>query len=194
MILPDKLFFTGAPGSGWSGIAQHFETNPAFNTSDRKEGRSYEHNLFSGHKGSYFGMGMEFEAILDNDNINQAWQTHEGTKIVKSHEWAYKLDEVRERFPNDWIMLISKPPVLCFEWWKKAGGWSITYPSYAAYKDDATMLNHIDMQNRKILKFAAQNNLTWSNFTSEWIKENFDLDIDIHSTFNATSAKVTLLK
>jgi hypothetical protein len=35
MILPNKIFLTGVPGSRWSGIAQLIEDNvPGFNTAD----------------------------------------------------------------------------------------------------------------------------------------------------------------
>jgi hypothetical protein len=55
MNLPNHIFFTGVPGSRWSGIAQTIESIPGFNTSDRNPGREYQHNTYSGHKGAYFG-------------------------------------------------------------------------------------------------------------------------------------------
>jgi hypothetical protein len=61
MNLPNHIFFTGAPGSRWSGIAQTIETLPGFNVSDRNPRREYAHNTYSGHKGAYFGHGMECE-------------------------------------------------------------------------------------------------------------------------------------
>ena len=55
MNLLNRIFFTGVPGSRWSGIAQQLETIPGFNTSDRTAEREYAHGQFSGHKGAYFG-------------------------------------------------------------------------------------------------------------------------------------------
>jgi hypothetical protein len=105
-MLPNRIFFTGVPGSRWSGIAQTLEQLDGFNTSDRTPARSYNHNQYSGHKGAYFGTGMELEAYLDERYIDYAWAEQGGTRIVKSHDWAYKLDLVRQQFPNDWIMLV----------------------------------------------------------------------------------------
>ena len=35
MKLPDRLFFTGVPGSRWSGISQNLELLDGINTSDQ---------------------------------------------------------------------------------------------------------------------------------------------------------------
>ena len=61
MTLPQRIFFTGVPGSRWSGIAQVLESLTGFNTSDRTPERDYTHHEFTGHKGAYFGRGMEFD-------------------------------------------------------------------------------------------------------------------------------------
>ena len=68
-MLPNRLFFTGVPGSRWSGIAQTLEQLNGFNTSDRTPEREFSHNGFSGHKGAYFGQGMELEAHLEENYI-----------------------------------------------------------------------------------------------------------------------------
>ena len=41
MTLPRNLFFTGVPGSKWSGIAQVLESMPNVNTSDHTKQRAY---------------------------------------------------------------------------------------------------------------------------------------------------------
>ena len=51
-MIPEHIFFTGVPGSRWSGIAQTIETIPGFNTSDRTPERTYDHHQFTGHKGA----------------------------------------------------------------------------------------------------------------------------------------------
>jgi hypothetical protein len=193
MTFPKRIFFTGVPGSRWSGIAQTLETMPAFNTSDRTREREYIHNGFSGHKGAYFGRMMEFEAILDADYIDSAWAYKSvGTKLVKSHDWAYSLNQIKSTFPDDWIMLVYRDNTASFNWWKEAGGWNIKYPSYLAYQNDIIMTREIDWQNTAIINFAKQQGLLWDNFNSKWIKENFDMDIKVERTW--PDIFVTILK
>ena len=191
-MLPNRIFFTGVPGSRWSGIAQTLEQLDGFNTSDRTPARSYNHNQYSGHQGVYFGTGMELEAYLDERYIDYAWAEQGGTRIVKSHDWAYKLDLVRQQFPNDWIMLVYRPDMASYAWWHEAGGFSIKYPSYAAYKDSTTMLGEIAKQNTAILQFAHDHNLTWNYFTQEWIVKHFGQEIDMIKTY--PDILVTILK
>jgi hypothetical protein len=190
--LPDRIFFTGVPGSRWSGIAQILESLKGFNTTDRSPERSYIHNGFTGHKGAYFGRMMEFEAKLDSEYIDAAWESGAGTKLVKSHDWAYSLHRIRLKFPSDWIILVHRPDAESFDWWQSAGGFNISYPSYAAYQNDQIMQREISWQNQAILKFAEENYLTWNNFTSEWIQEHFGQtipNVDVPSDI-----KVAILK
>ena len=191
-MLPNRLFFTGVPGSRWSGIAQTLEQLNGFNTSDRTPEREFSHNGFSGHKGAYFGQGMELEAHLEENYIDQAWTTSGGTRIVKSHDWAYKLDAVRQRFPNDWIMVVYRPDMTSYAWWHEAGGFNIKYPSYTAYKDSTTMLGEIAKQNACILKFAHTHDLTWNYFTPIWVEQQFNQQIEVKQQWS--DILVTLLK
>ena len=191
-MLPNRIFFTGVPGSRWSGIAQKLEQLDGFNTSDRTPEREYTHNQYSGHRGAYFGAGMELEAYLDERYIDYAWTTQGGTRIVKSHDWAYKLDSVRERFPNDWIMLVYRPDMASYAWWYEAGGFNIKYPSYAAYKDSTTMLGEIARQNSNILQFASEYDLTWNYFTPKWVEQHFGQRIEVNKKWS--DILVTLLK
>jgi hypothetical protein len=182
MNLPDHLFFTGVPGSHWSAIAQDIETIPGFNTTDHSAKREYSPGSYTGHKGAYFGEGMEFSAKIEYPNSNDIrsfidapWQPGTyGTKIVKSHEWAYKLPLIRHLFPNDWIMLVYRPDLSSYAWWHEAGGFNIKYPNYAAYKDSANMLTEIVKQNQAILNYGALNDVTWSHYTTPWLRRAFD--------------------
>jgi hypothetical protein len=189
---PDKIFFTGVPGSRWSGIAQTIEKIPYFNTSDRSSNREYTHHGFTGHKGAYFGRMMEFEPKLKNDYINQAWSELKGIKLVKSHDWAYFLNTIHSIFPNDWIMLIYRPDELSFNWWKAAGGFNIQYPSYKSYIDDTNMKLEIKRQNSAILNFAKEKKLDWEIFDSHWIKKIFNYDLPVATIHD--DIKVTILK
>lgn len=173
MKLPNRIFFTGVPGSRWSGIAQTLETLPIFNISDRTPTREYVHHNFSGHKGSYFGRGMELEPILDSKYIDSAWGSKEGVKLVKSHDWAFCLSELKEKFPDDWIMLVYRPDLVSYSWWHEAGGFQIKYPNYSEYKDSVNMLAEIQKQNKCILEYAYTKNAVWEYFTSTWIEKHF---------------------
>ena len=129
-----------------------------FDTSDRCPAREYTHNEFTGHKGVYFGTGMEFEADLDI--IDQPF-SGTGTRLYKSHEWAYQLDEIKARFPDAWIVMVYASNNICFEWWKQAGGFDIPYPNYDWYHSDIVMKARIREQNDAMLRFGVQNNLSW---------------------------------
>ena len=190
--LPNRIFLTGVPGSRWSGIAQTLESLNGFNTSDRTSAREFSHSGFTGHKGAYFGKGMEYEPYLDPRYIDNAWSGTTGTKLVKSHDWAYKLQTIREVFPNDWIMLVYRPDMSSYAWWHEAGGFNIKYPNYVAYKDSATMIGKIAEQNACILQFAHKHDLTWNYFTPGWIKQNFGQTIEVKKTW--PDILVTLLK
>jgi hypothetical protein len=190
--LPKRIFFTGVPGSRWSGIAQTIESLDGFNTSDRTPNREYSHNGFSGHKGAYFGHLMEFEPVLDADYIDQAWTDSNGTKVIKSHDWAYRLNEIKIQFSNDWIMLVYRPDMTSYSWWHEAGGFNIKYPNYTWYKNSTTMLGEIIKQNACILEFAQKYDLTWNYFTTNWIQSNFKQTIEVKN--KCTDILVTLLK
>jgi hypothetical protein len=180
--LPNRIFFTGVPGSKWSGIAQILETNSAFNISDRSDNRIYDHNQYSGHKGAYFGMGMEF--YPDPMNVDHAWDIDIGIKLVKSHDWAYMLDVIKPGFVDDWIMLVYRPNEVSNTWWHKAGGFNITYPNYSHYINSDKMYSAIKEQNNNMLKFAHKHNATWNYFTTEWIKKMFKLNIKVDTIYD----------
>lgn len=178
IALPERIFFTGVPGSKWSGISQFLEQLQGINTSDLDSTRMYEHHSYTGHRGAYFGSEMEFESILDEDYINTAWASPGGCKIVKSHDWAYKLDEIREKFPNDWIMLVYRPDLPSYAWWHEAGGFQIKYPNYSWYKNHTTVLVEIAKQNDCIMKFAKKHDAQWNHFTAQWIQKTFDQTVE----------------
>jgi hypothetical protein len=173
MNLPKRIFFTGVPGSRWSGIAQVIESIPGFNTSDRTPERTFHHSGFSGHAGAYFGTGMEFMPWLDPDYLDQAWTEPGGTKLIKSHDWAYNLGTIRKKFPEDWIMMVYRPDQVSYAWWHEAGGFRIQYPNYQSYENSNQMLSEIIQQNSAILEYGASVNAKWSYFTPDWIEETF---------------------
>jgi len=174
MTLPQRVFFVGAPGSRWSGIAQNIETLDGFNTTDRDPTRQYEHHGFTGHMGAYFGTGWEFDLSLDSENLDRPFVHTAGTRILKSHEWAYHLDEIRERYPDDWIMLVHRPDMSCFAWWHEAGGFTIQYPDYRPYyRDSINMYAEIQRMNQSMFAFSQKHDLAWHHISSSWIEATF---------------------
>jgi hypothetical protein len=164
-MLPDMIFFTGVPGSRWSGIAQEIKQNPRYNKTDRRPDRNYSHNKYSGHIDAYFGTGMEFSCSLNQANLSRPfgdWGGSAGCKLLMSHEWPYHFDQIMRQYPNDWIQLIYRNDLKSFLWWKQAGGFDITYPNYDWYVDDETMMARIEEINNLILSFAQKHKLTWT--------------------------------
>jgi len=182
-MLPNRIFLTGVPGSRWSGIAQTLESIPGFNTTDRTPARTYSHHSYTGHQGAYFGLGMELEAKLVNDYIDSAWTEPGGTRLVKSHDWAYVLPQIQHYFPSDWIMLVYRPDMASYAWWHEAGGFQIKYPCYDAYQDSQGMLAAITRQNQCILEYAHSRNATWHHFTPDWVESTFGYRVEIARSF-----------
>ena len=191
-MLPNRIFFTGVPGSRWSGIAQVLESLNGFNISDRTPERDYTHHEFTGHKGAYFGRGMEFDYGLEQRNIDAAHLTHKGTRLIKSHDWAYVLDQIKHEYPDDWIMLVYRPDLISYAWWHEAGGFKIKYPCYDAYRDSTNMLSEITKQNKAILEYAHSCNTTWHYFTEQWITDTFGQTIKLDKVFS--DILVTVIK
>ena len=158
----NRIFFTGVPGSRWSGIAQEIESEGGYDISDRTPDRNYTHNKYSGHVGAYFGTGMEFPAILDTKNLDLPYKGT-GIKLHKSHEWSLILDDIADLYDRSGIILIYRPNEASLDWWLQAGGFNITYPNYDYYKNEKTMAKHIATQNDAILKFAHKHNLVWQH-------------------------------
>jgi hypothetical protein len=162
MNLPQFIFYTGVPGSRWSGIAQEIKSQSGYNTSDRADHRVYMHGEFSGHLDSYFGTGMEFDCSLDIDNLNAPYTSTEGCKLLMSHEWPYYFEEIQDRYPDAWIQLVYRPDWESFLWWKKAGGFDISYPNYDWYDNDVLMRERIAEQNKLILDFGQKHSVQWT--------------------------------
>lgn len=188
--LPQRIFCTGGMGSRWSYIIQTLETMPGANISDRNADREW-HNThlesvpaernpdkikFTGHNGTYFGRGMEYEAVLDQANVDAPWPVKQGAQFIKSHEWAHQLDAIKARYPDAWIFMVYRPDLDSFAWWHQVGGFSIDYPKYDALEDHTTVFCEMIQQNKKMLQFSTKYDCQWSHFTNHWVKENFGFD------------------
>ena len=199
-MLPERIFFTGVPGSGWSVISQIIEAIPGMNTSDRHTSRQYTHASGATHVGAYFGEKMEYSLDLGVENLDSPWIEDGGCRLIKSHDWAFCLDEIKYRYPTAWILLIYRNTELSFTHWIDAGGFDISYPNYQAYIDSPTMLTKIMQQNAAILEFGQQHNAEWKNLTTSWIEKNFnrtlpDSDVAKYaSKFVNNDTTITLIK
>lgn len=204
--LPERIFCTAGHGSRWSYIIQVLESMPGVNISDRNDTREW-HNQhlesiaaernpdkikFTGHKGTYFGRGMEFEANLDLENIDAPWKDKTGTRFIKSHEWAYKLDDIKKHYPDAWILMVYRPDIDSFAWWHQVGGFSIDYPKYDALEDHSNVFCEMIQINKRILQFSTKYDCQWNHFTNHWVKNNFGVDCDPIDT--PVGILVTLLK
>tara|TARA_X000001382_G_scaffold42303_2_gene28490 strand:+ start:98 stop:676 length:579 start_codon:yes stop_codon:yes gene_type:complete len=145
------ILFTGAPGSKWSSVAESIYHSPDIDQSDSTSERRYLNGGVK-HVGSYFDPGMEF------DNAKENWDkpfSGSGKRIIKSHTFSHKLDELKTLgYP---IVIIYRSHLECFDWWIKAGGFDITYPDYSYFGTNNEMKTHILKQNRDITKFIQQN-------------------------------------
>lgn len=204
------LFFTGCPGSRWSGVAQQLGKMRNVNHSDEAPGRHFEknavHSAFSGHKGSYFGPGMEFGAgfarlpTLGRKEIEReidrafAERLPGQLRIVKGHIFSYHLDHLRKLFPESPLMMVWRDSEESFRWWMELGGFSIPYPRYDWYVDEATMRRRVDEENRNIEVFAGRHRLRLEPFTPDWVQGRFGERVDFDAAAYFTGVKVALLR
>lgn len=191
-MLPSRIFFSGVPGSRWSGVAQLIESVPGFNTTDRTPERTFTFPPFSDHLGAYFGTGMEFPLDLEAKNIDSAHASQSGCRLIKAHEWSLHLDEIKELYPEDWIMLVYRPDTISFAWWNGAGGFNITYPRYHAFGDATDMMYSIAKMNRAIMQFAHKHDAQWNYLTPGWIRGHFGTERSVDHKFS--DMLVTIIK
>lgn len=186
------IFFTGAPGSRWSGVSQVFRDNwQDVDNSDLTPNKTYKHQKYNGHVGNYYGPEMLYGKWLDNEfgdraqwdsEIAASYNGKEPVKLIMSHHFAYWLDEFVEVFPDSPMVLCYRTDQECFDWWHEAGGWDISYPSYTWYKDNTKMMQEIQKQNSAILKFVDKYNLTLEQPRTDFFRKNFNVDIDFKFT------------
>jgi len=144
------VLITGAPGSKWSSVAKGIYTSPDVNQSDSSDDRKYK----GYHFGAYWDPGMEFNN--NPDLWDEPFTKKRGTKIIKSHTFAHNLEKLKTMgYP---IVLVVRPSVECYYWWKMAGGMDIAYPLYKPYyRSDMNMWRQIKKQNADIQEFLYRN-------------------------------------
>ena len=168
------IFVVGAPGSRWSGVAKSIYFSEQIDQSDDTPERTYFNPNSPAkakqlmHRGAYFDPGMEFGNELENfDSLSKQdlekifdapFQGSDKIRIIKSHVLSKHVDRLADLF-DDPIVLVYRHDQDCFDWWRQAGGWDITYPNYQWYEDDETMKKQIASQNQSIRNFVSKHRL-----------------------------------
>jgi hypothetical protein len=169
MLQPDGsdiIFVTGAPGSKWSANAHALAYADTVNISDISADRSYEGEARAAHFGNYFGPGMEFgkrfdqlDALSKDDLLKEfaaPYQEPGGVVLLKSHLFSRHLEYLSRAFPQARFLLVYRPDHACLEWWRQAGGFSISYPDYTWYDNTGNMAEQIALDNTGITDFASE--------------------------------------
>jgi len=186
----ELIFFTGVPGSRWSGVSQVFRNAwPDVDNTDCEDPRKvYTHNEFSGHRGNYYGPNDLHGNWLDKEFgtkeqwLNEISRSYNGSKPVKlilSHNFAHYLPELASTFPESKIVLCYYlSDEASYNWWHEAGGWDITYPDYTWYKNNDGMRREIKEQNSKILEFVGSAGIAFEHPDVNFFRKHFNRDID----------------
>jgi hypothetical protein len=174
--IPNRIFVTGAPGCKWTSVTHLLETADWANLSDRTSDRHYDHHVFQGHHGVYYGLPhrkYEFNCTMDGKYLDSAYESDAPGKFMKAHDWGYMLDDISEKFSGDWIIMVMRNDIDCFSWWNQHGGYVTKYPSYDTYSPDAVMMSEIMQLNDRYSRFAQKHDLQWNYFTPRWVEEHF---------------------
>lgn len=198
----ELVWFTGAPGSKWSGTANILQSIDKLNLNitDRSKEREYTHTGPTDlarsitHTGVYFGPGHEVGehwdrfSLLDplsveREVVKEWTDSTKGRPLVKSHFLSHHLDHLAKEWPDNPIIMVFRPDEKCEQGWFGAGGWNISYPDYRPYyKDDDTMKSMIKEHNSKMIDFCNRHNVPIEKFSRKWLKDKFDWvveDIDL---------------
>ena len=148
------IFMTGAPGSKWSAVSKRIYWSSSVNHSDYHDDREYygpkSYNEYPMHTGAYWDPGMEF----DVGEWDKPFKKEGGVKLIKSHTIAEDL----EAYADHPIIMVLRDDQKCFDWWKEAGGFDISYPDYSYYINDDGMRSAIEAQNAGIRSFVERHN------------------------------------
>lgn len=165
------ILVTGAPGSKWSSVVKNIYWSEDIDHTDYTDERTYWHDADTPgkkqlmHTGAYYDPGMEF------GNQRDQWDlpfSGEGKRIIKSHCFAYELDELKKhKHP---IVMVYRNDIECYDWWKHCGEFNITYPKYTYYENLTSMWFHIQEQNKDIMNFCKNN---WNRIKK--VKNNIEL-------------------
>ena len=200
-----NIWFTGIPGSKWSGVDIQMRNILPCDRTDETQERTMYHRAKTpgdnnnGHRGSYFGPGMgcgedwiDFNFVepqkLQND-INSVFNGT-GYRIVKSHFFARKfnLDYIWNNFSGDYICLIYREPQKSFAWWSEVMDFSEGhYPDYRpGYTDYNTMRNLLWQESAKITDFAINKGIQFKKYDPKNLINYFS-DADTQKSMQYTA-------
>lgn len=176
------IFVAGAPGSKWSSVVKNIYYSASLDQSDYSDARTYYHDA-SGtmdlmHIGAYFDPGMEFGDFFDRLEQHTKEECEAefdrpfsgtGTRIIKSHVFAHKVDFLREHWSECPIVTVYRGNDACLGWWVKCGEFNITYPLYDKYYENLPkMAKIITEQNAGIINALYK-------YPSLYVEDNLDL-------------------
>jgi hypothetical protein len=173
------IFIVGAPGSKWSSVAKNIYTSLSVDSTDSSDTRTYNNDIHVNHCGAYWDPGMEFGTEFDHiDQFSRTLNEREfdspfsgtGVRIIKSHCLANHIGYLKATWPDCPVVLVHRSDRKCLNWWLKAGGFDITYPNYAYYKDEQNMKQHIKKQNASILD-------AWNEYEGTEVTNNTELSM-----------------
>lgn len=178
-----RIWFTGIPGSKWSGIDIQMRLVLPSDRTDETPDRIFYHRANrpgdpnNGHRGSYWGPGMgcgedwtdfnhmsKEQILQDIDDVF----TGDGYRIIKSHFFARKfnLEYIWNNFPGDYIVLCYKEPQSSFAWWSNVMDFSEGhFPDYRpGYTDYNTMRSLLWTESVKITDFAIKKGIQFKEY------------------------------
>jgi hypothetical protein len=179
---PELIFVTGVIGSMWTALIENVQESGEFNITDRNSSRQFVHHGKIRHLGVFFGRDQEYKCNLDYANLVAPFRDKDGSKIVKAHEWALMLDEIKEKYPSSWIWLIYRPNDVALNWWNKAGGHDIVHPiNGCGPKNFYDSQHEVAKQNEAIMEFGLKHNAVWYHNTPKFYQEVFGINVNLEN-------------
>ena len=183
------VFLTGAPGSKWAGISKWLsQSTTIVDSSDDTPWRIDNPENHSNHAHAFFGPFHERGENFDNlhlltkeeifteiDRAHLDANADNCIRFCRCHWFSYQLDWIAENLPEVDIILVTRPPQICFDWWFEAGGWHIQYPTYKWYGTEEMMWRQINVETRCIAQFTKKHNIQWQKGinTDNWLTRNW---------------------
>lgn len=191
-----NIWFTGVPGSKWSGVDIQLRNMLPCDRTDETPDRVFYHRVNrpgdknNGHRGSYWGPGMGCGEHWTNLHhlTKERLETDiegvfhgEGFRVLKSHFFArhHNLDWIWHNFKDDWMILLYRESQSSFSWWANVMDFGEGhYPDYTpGYKDYNTMRPKLFEENEAILDFGLKMGMQfkkWDPKTSVDMIPGFD--------------------
>lgn len=202
----ERIWVSGPSGSRWSGVSQRFQRLKNSDNGDctpqrvmdkpvwlfpdaGKDGKNKRLQVF--HKGAYFDPSseggqdwMDFPNLTRDqitDEIDRLWgyaQPPGLIRVIKSHQLCMHTHDIKQKFPNDLVILVRREPQAMYDWWVAAGGIHTAYPNYEWYDDEKHVEFFIHVHHQAIEKYVEQVGATWHPFDQQFLWDHFGIDED----------------